>query len=199
MNAVLAVLQGFAAVHPIGAVVSFVLLRSLCVAYPPAPGLPMDLAAIGLFGPLKGFEFAEVGIMLGATVAFVVGRHARYSRVSSTTRTRLSVLASRVTRSIDPADERQQFSWWFVARLLTNPLFDPLSYAAGLGSSQFRPFFFGTLFGNVPSMGLFFLAESYAIGAGPVALAAVTAMFGLTIWGVASRWLIQPRSDEGAR
>ena len=189
MNGVLTVIDTFVTVHPTGAVVGFVVLRALCVIYPPAPGLPADLAAIRLFGPRLGFELAELGIMIGAIVAFSVARRARASVISATSRSRLSVLAARVMRSVDDEDAHDQFCWWFTVRLLTNPLFDPLSYAAGLSRGQFYPFFLGTLLGNIPSMAVFYIVASYAMAAGTKTLLATMVLFGVTIWVVASRWL----------
>jgi uncharacterized membrane protein YdjX (TVP38/TMEM64 family) len=196
MEIVLTVLHSFAVAHPIGAVVSFVLLRSLCVVYPPAPGLPMDLAAIGLFGPVVGFELAETGIMIGAAIAFAAGRRARSASPMAMSRSHLLVLADRVNRSVDPEDERQQLYWWSIVRVVTNPLFDPLSYAAGLSNSRFTPFFVGTLLGNIVSMSLFFLAETYAVATSMQMVVMVTALFVATIWYVASRWLTEAGSTH---
>jgi uncharacterized membrane protein YdjX (TVP38/TMEM64 family) len=191
-------LGDLSAAHPLGAILVFVSVRAMCVAYPPAPGLPADLFAVVLFGPTLGFALAELGIMLGASMAFGIGRRARDFVLGSSPRSRLSLLADRIQRSIDDEDETQQFCWWFNVRLLTNPLFDPLSYSAGLTHTRFRPFFLGTLLGNIPSIGLFFLAEHYAIANGALSTAAVTAGFGLIIWTIASRWLIQDESPVRA-
>jgi uncharacterized membrane protein YdjX (TVP38/TMEM64 family) len=193
VSAVFSLLHIFAISHPIGAVVGFLFARVMCVVYPPAPGLPTDLAAIGLFGLVRGFALAELGIMLGATIAFLVARHARESAGVSTRRSRLSVLAARIARSVDD-DGPQQFYAWFVIRLRTNPLFDPLSYAAGLSSARFSPFFLGTLLGNMPSIALFFVAEYFAIAAGTWTFVASTVLFGLTIWYFATRWLAESES-----
>jgi uncharacterized membrane protein YdjX (TVP38/TMEM64 family) len=158
----------------------------------------MDLAAIGLFGPAVGFELAELGIMLGATIAFAVGRGARNRDVGSPPSSHLRLLANRVNRSVEASDRRQQFCWWFVVRLLTNPLFDPLSYAGGMSRTGFGPFFFGTALGNIPSIGLFFVAERYAIAAGVQALIVVTTLFGVAIWYAGSRWLSEFESRPTA-
>jgi uncharacterized membrane protein YdjX (TVP38/TMEM64 family) len=189
VNGILTFLSSFAAAHPLGAVISFVLLRAFCVIYPPAPGLPADLAAIGLFGLSIGFELAEVGIMLGATIAFALGRCARQSVAMPMSRPHFIVLAERVGRSVDDEDSHQQFDWWFTVRLLTNPLFDPLSYAAGLTRTRFYPFFLGTLLGNIPSIAVFFVAADYGIGAGVWTLVAITGLFAVAIWYIAGRWL----------
>src|SRR5437763_946097 len=54
----------------------FSVVRSLSVVYPPAPGFPIDLLAIRLFGPVAGFVVAECGIMLGGSAAFMIARAA---------------------------------------------------------------------------------------------------------------------------
>jgi uncharacterized membrane protein YdjX (TVP38/TMEM64 family) len=193
MTSVLTLLNALAATHGVEVVIIFVIVRGLCVVCPPTPGLPIDLAAIGLFGLSTGLGLAEVGIMLGATMAFAVGRHARNS-AEGQVGSRLLVLGDRVSRSTHGEDGHNQFLWWFSVRLVTNPLFGALSYAAGLSESRFGSFFFGTFLGNVPSMSLFFLAESYAMASGVGALIVVTMLFGLIIWYVGDRWLTYPTS-----
>ena len=137
-----------------------VLVRSLSVIYPPVPGFPMDLLAIRLFGPVFGLGAAECGIMLGATVAFGVARRASptLSRALLGKWSIVRYLGERLPNGgMTPA---RQFSKWLEVRLFTNPLFDPISYLAGLTSAAFWPYFLGSLVGNLPSTALFFAAEA---------------------------------------
>lgn len=139
----------------------FVLVRSLSVIYPPAPGFPMDLVAMRLFGPAMGLLAAECGIMLGAAVAFAAARAASPSLAKRLVgRWRVfEYLRGRLPTGSMTA--RQQFSKWLEIRLWTNPLFDPICYLAGLTSVAFWPYFLASLLGNLPSTAFFFAAEAF--------------------------------------
>ena len=138
----------------------FVLVRSLSVIYPPAPGFPMDLVAIRLFGPAMGLLAAECGIMLGAAVAFAAGRAASPSLAKRLVGKWRVFEYLRGRFPIGSMTGRQQFTKWLEIRLWTNPLFDPICYLAGLTSVAFWPYFLGSLVGNLPSTALFFAAEA---------------------------------------
>lgn len=168
MGTALVALRHVTAVHQGWAVILFVILRSLSVIWPPLPGFAFDIIGIRIFGLVEGFVLAEAGIMLGASVAFVVARRVRDSLGAQKAQT----LRDREARlrdagwSIDSRDASSQFRQWFILRLLTNPLFDPISYVAGLTSARPGPYLLGSLLGNTPSMLVLYLIEDSAVPAG---------------------------------
>lgn len=173
----------------LGALIAFVLARSMSVIYPPAPGFPMDLAAIHLFGWAAGLALAECGIMLGATVAFVVARAAS-PELAERLGAKWKLVQYVEGRFPDAGTSAmQQFSAWFWIRLFTNPLFDPLSYIAGLTSVSFWPYFFGTLLGNLPSTFVFFAIESHAAGGELLGQAIIALAFCAAVIYVANLFL----------
>src|SRR2546430_1167797 len=132
MQEALRILDTLIAEHPIYCATGFIVCRSISVIIPPVPGFPMDLLAVRVFGPMTGFLLAEAGIMLGASVAFAASRTARNVMVLSPAARHLTVLTRCLRRGSDAAQDEHQIIFWLVVRLLTNPLFDSISYAAGL-------------------------------------------------------------------
>jgi uncharacterized membrane protein YdjX (TVP38/TMEM64 family) len=164
--------------HPASWVISaFIVVRSMSVIYPPVPGLPIDLLAIRLFGPVMGFAFAECGILLGGSVAFSVARVAG-PRIAERVARRWS-LAARLKELLPNAGmtPSQQFLRWFFIRLFTNPLFDPISYLSGLTSAGFWPYFLASLLGNIPTTLLLFALEALAPARSPEYTIVVVTLF----------------------
>jgi uncharacterized membrane protein YdjX (TVP38/TMEM64 family) len=188
----------FAYQHPEIAIIAFILLRSSSVIYPPIPGFPIDLIGLEVFGLWPGLELAEAGIMLGATTAFIVARGARRAFLLSRSRTvvhfrQLTDRARSPERVETPSSE---FLWWLAIRLMTNPLFDPLSYAAGLTRAAFGPYFLATFLGNLPSTLIFFLLESRVSTASWAAKLGLLLLFLAGVSLLGTRWL---NETEGAR
>jgi uncharacterized membrane protein YdjX (TVP38/TMEM64 family) len=191
-------LVAMATTHPLRASVLFVVVRSLSVVYPPIPGFPMDLLGIRLFGATRAFLLGEVGIMLGATIAFSVGRLVR-DNLPATKAQRLRELELRLETGgwlFEGADWWSEATAWGFLRLLTNPLFDPISYVAGLTGARFGPYFLGSLIGNAPSMALFYAAEKKAIAGGPFPMLVATALFIVCALHLTRRSLASRRSAQ---
>jgi uncharacterized membrane protein YdjX (TVP38/TMEM64 family) len=192
MSIALGTLQHLAAIHPIWAVMLFVVIRSISVIWPPVPGFPFDIIGIRVFGLVEGFVFAEVGIMLGAGVAFVVARRVRDSLGAKRAQT-LRQLERRLrdagwlTENDDPG---RQFRQWFTLRLLTNPLFDPISYVAGLTTVRAGPYLLGSLLGNAPSMLVLYVLEKNAVSTSAARVVLVTVSFLATAIWLARRTLV---------
>ncbi|MBI4692086.1 MAG: TVP38/TMEM64 family protein [Candidatus Terrybacteria bacterium] len=146
--------------------VLFTIIRSLAIVFPPIPGIAIDIPGILVFGWLLSFIYAEIGIMLGAMIAFWIARKFREPLVKK------FIPLQRLHEWENKLSENQKF-WALVAvRLPTNPLFDYISYAAGLTRISSIKFFLSTLIGNVPSVflvfyfgGFFFNQGIYYLGA----------------------------------
>lgn len=176
--------------HPEAGVVAFVILRSLAVIYPPVPGWPIDILGIRLFGAVFGFGLAEAGIMLGASVAFMVGRSALGLSVK---KPRWSdAIAAPLFGALGAPDDSPllTFSRWFELRLWTNPLFDPICYVAGITATPFVPYFLATLLGNIPSTAIFFMAQRQALPNGFWAVVLTAVAFLVAIWAAADHHLM---------
>lgn len=129
---------------PLIAPVIFILIRALVIIFPPIPNIAVDIPGIVIFGWVAGFIYAEIGIMLGAMVAFGIARRFREPLVKKfVSLQRLHSWESKLSGS-------QKFWTLVTIRLLTNPLSDYLNYAAGLTTIGTAKFFFSTLIGSTP-------------------------------------------------
>lgn len=55
----------------------FIIIRSLSVIFPPIPGILIDASGFFIFGWPLAFIYSEIGIMLGAIIAFLIARKFR--------------------------------------------------------------------------------------------------------------------------
>ena len=148
--------------YPLLAPILFILVRTVPIVIAPIPGILVDAIGIFVFGWAKGFILAMVGIMLGAMAAFWIGRYFREPLV------RRFASLRKVHEWEDKYSERQKFWALVFMRITTSPLFDYVSYAAGLSKISAAKFFFSTFIGTLPLVfgfyyfgGLFFSKGLY--------------------------------------
>jgi uncharacterized membrane protein YdjX (TVP38/TMEM64 family) len=170
--------------YPLIAPFLFIIIRALAIIIPPIPGIVIDLAGLLSFGWSLGFIYAETGIMFGATAAFLVARVFREPLLNR------FLFLQKLYEWERKLSEKQKF-WALVAiRLPTNPLFDIISYAAGLTTISTAKFFLSTLIGNAPSVFLIFYFGGLSFQKGPYY--AITFFVALLIL-----WLIFRKSKNG--
>jgi uncharacterized membrane protein YdjX (TVP38/TMEM64 family) len=95
------------------------------------------LTGIGavIFGAYWGFVYVWIGAMIGASVAFLIGRTLGREFAASLVGDRL--------RKYDDAIERNGFAAVLYLRLIYFP-FTPMNFGMGLTKVRFRDYFFGT-------------------------------------------------------
>jgi uncharacterized membrane protein YdjX (TVP38/TMEM64 family) len=191
-------LQEMVVTNPLRAMLLFVLIRSMSVIWPPLPGFPFDILAVCLFGLARGLLLGEAGVMLGAVVAFAIARRVRASLGvgRSLTLRRLEAWLSGAGWLSNDAEPRRQFHQWFVLRLVTNPLFDPISYVAGLTEARTGPYLLGSFLGNMPSMFLFYVLEDEVARVAQNWSIVVTVAFLVTVIWLAHHVLAAPRPRD---
>jgi uncharacterized membrane protein YdjX (TVP38/TMEM64 family) len=106
------------------------------------PGAPITLAAGALFGPLLGAAYSLVGATGGATLAFLLARHAGADWVERRAKGRLGQLKAGVEAE----------GWRFVAFVRLVPLFpfNLLNYALGLTRIRLAEYVLATLLCMIP-------------------------------------------------
>ena len=143
-------LQGLSIESPVLVPFVFIIARAFAIIFAPIPGTVIDVPGILVFGWFGAFVYAEIGIMLGAMTAFYIARKFREPLVKR------FVSLQKLEIWEEKFSEDQKFWGLVLLRLPTAPLFDYISYAAGLTKLSPVKFFFSTLFGNVPTVFLFF-------------------------------------------
>jgi len=133
--------------YPLLAPLIFIIIRSLGVIFPPIPGIILDAVGIYFFGWKLGFVYAEIGVVGGAMVAFLIARRCREPVV------RRFVTLQKLHAWEDTVSERKKF-WSLVGlRLITGPLlFDYVNYVAGLTKINPLKFLVTTIIGSLPVM-----------------------------------------------
>jgi uncharacterized membrane protein YdjX (TVP38/TMEM64 family) len=99
------------------------------------PGSVLTGLGAVIFGAYWGFVYVWIGAMIGASVAFFIGRTLGREFAASLVGDRL--------RKYDDAIERNGFAAVLYLRLIYFP-FTPLNFGMGLTRVRFRDYFFGT-------------------------------------------------------
>ncbi|GAB6906453.1 hypothetical protein JCM12296A_22880 [Desulfosarcina cetonica] len=99
------------------------------------PGTLLTALGAALFGPYWGFAVAWIGAMLGASLAFLIGRYLGRDFAAS-------LIGGRLKR-FDDAIARNGFATVLYLRLVYFP-FTPMNFGMGLTNVRFRDYFSGT-------------------------------------------------------
>jgi uncharacterized membrane protein YdjX (TVP38/TMEM64 family) len=104
------------------------------------PGTVLTTLGAAIFGPYLGFVYVWTGAMLGATLAFFIGRYLGRDFAASLVGDRL--------KKYDDGIEREGFATVLYLRLIYFP-FSPLNFGMGLTKVRFRDYFLGTALGII--------------------------------------------------
>jgi uncharacterized membrane protein YdjX (TVP38/TMEM64 family) len=104
------------------------------------PGTLLTALGAAIFGPYKGFVYVWIGAMVGASVAFSIGRTLGREFAASLIGGRL--------KKYDDAIERNGFATVLYLRLIYFP-FTPMNFGMGLTKVRFSDYLFGTGFGII--------------------------------------------------
>ncbi|MEK7570308.1 MAG: VTT domain-containing protein [Patescibacteria group bacterium] len=136
------------------AVPALIGLRTLSIVIPPIQGWAIDAVAIVRLGWWQGLIVCEIGVLAGTSIAFFLAREFRAKLLSAKTNTKIDRLAKRFP-------EMETFWGLLVLRLLTNPLFDIISYAAGCTKISYAKFITASFLSTIPSMfAVFYFGQS---------------------------------------
>jgi uncharacterized membrane protein YdjX (TVP38/TMEM64 family) len=102
------------------------------------PGTLLTALGAALFGPYWGFVYVWIGAMIGASLAFLIGRHLGRDFAAS-------LIGDRLKR-YDEAIEKNGFTAVLYLRLVYFP-FTPMNFGMGLTRVRFWDYFSGTAFG----------------------------------------------------
>lgn len=102
------------------------------------PGTLLAVIGAALFGPYLGFVYVWIGAMIGATLAFLIGRYLGRDLAAS--------LIGDKLKKYDQAIERHGFATVLYLRLIYFP-FNLMNFGMGLTGVRFRDYFFGTALG----------------------------------------------------
>ena len=154
------------------AAVSFFLMVFQSVAAP-LPAFVITLANANLFGWWRGALLSWSSAMAGAALCFYIARIlGRGAAEKLTSRAGL--------KSIDAFFERYGAHSILIARLLPFVSFDLVSYAAGLTSMKFWPFFVATGIGQTPATLVYSYVGGMLTGGARTLITGLLLLFALT-------------------
>jgi uncharacterized membrane protein YdjX (TVP38/TMEM64 family) len=132
--------------YSIIAPILFIIIRAGAIVFPPIPGIIIDLVGISIFPWFLGFLYGEIGVVLGALIAFWIARYLRKPLLKR------FVSLEKLELWEKKLSGEQEF-WVLVGlRLFFNPLFDYVSYAAGLTRISTGKYLLTTILGTLPTM-----------------------------------------------
>ena len=170
------------------AAVSFFLMIFQSVAAP-LPAFIITLANANLFGWWKGAILSWSSAMAGAAICFYIARIlGRDTAERLTSKTGL--------QSIDDFFSRYGTHSILIARLLPFISFDLVSYAAGLTSMKFLPFFIATGIGQLPATIVYSYVGGMLTGGAQMLMTGLLLLFALSAVIVMMRKMYRERKKN---
>lgn len=156
------------------AVVLYALAYGACTAaFVPRPLL--NLAAGALFGSQAGLVSALAGTVLGAGIAFALGRLLGQEALRP-------LLRGRVMRTADSQLSRHGFRSMLAIRLFPGIPFAAANYCAAISRMGYTPFLLATALGSIPNTAAYVVAGSRA--GSPTSPAFLVAMGFIVVTGL---------------
>ena len=140
-------------IGPFGPLV-IILFTAVSQIFAPLPGSPAIIVSLAVFGWYQTRFYAYIGSLISAAVSFHIAR--KYGR------NWVRKLAGK--NSMDEIDEFASVEGTealIIGRLLGFPLYDYISYAAGLTTMPFKKYYFITIvFGGIANFGFMLLFKN---------------------------------------
>ena len=172
------------------AAVSFLLMVFQSIVAP-LPAFLITFANANLFGWWRGAILSWSSAMAGAAVCFYIARILGRDVVEK--------LSSKTgLRSIDAFFERHGTQSILIARLLPFISFDIVSYAAGLTSIDFWPFFIATGVGQLPATIVYSYVGGMLTGGAKLLVTGLLILFALSILVVLLKQVYTERKKRSA-
>lgn len=158
--------------YPLIAPAIFVIARAVPIVVAPIPGILVDLVGLYFFEWWFGLILAEIAILVGSSLVFIISRKFREPLLKR------FLSLQKLHQWEDSYSERQKFWGLVFIRLTTSPMFDYISYAAGLTKIKFGKYLTTTFIGTMPLMfGIYYFGGIF-IDKGPYIIAGGTAIIG---------------------
>lgn len=149
----------------------FIILNIATIIFSPLTSFPLWIASLSLYGYFPTVIYVIISNSGGSVINFYLAR--RFGRPL------VEKLAGKdLIKKIDEFAEIAGYDTLFVARLFGGATNDYISYAAGLTSMRFKPYFLISLFINIPSIFINLLLLRKAIALNPFFIA----LFGAWIY-----------------
>ena len=157
---------------------TLVVLKASTMVFAPLSGSPLYPLAGAIFGPVYGFLYIMLGDMLGAALSFALSRFFGRGVIARLLSRGNLVFLETVLSYIGT------IKGFIIARIIFSPVPEVVSYAAGLTSLPFVPFFIiHSLIGTIPAGLLVWFCSSISLAQSPLGLSAIL-LIGSIVMGV---------------
>ena len=176
-------IQHFVVSYPLIAPLIIILLKMAAIIFPPLTGSIIGLSGISLFGWWQALIYDSIGTMGGAVVAFLIARKFRGRLVA------WFIPLKKMEQLEKRLPENLSFWAFVLMRLPTEPVFDFLSYAAGLTRMSFWRYFFATILGSFPIKFLIFYFGGITFSKGVYLITILLVLLGIiSVWFKKSKY-----------
>jgi uncharacterized membrane protein YdjX (TVP38/TMEM64 family) len=145
-----AIIQNYLELNIALAPVISIILRAVVVVVAPIPGTLVDLMNLTIFSRIDGFIYSQIGLTIGACANFWIARYFREPAV------RRFVSLEKIDIWEKRINEKTGFWGWLFIRFATAPIYDYISYIAGLTKMSFGRYFVGTFISTLPIFAAFY-------------------------------------------
>jgi len=146
-------LTAFVKKYPLAAPIFIICWRTLSTVVPPVPGGIVSLALLPILGWWQSFIYASIGVLIGTSTAFFLARKYREPLAQK------FVPLKQLQNWEQKFNNRTKF-WGFLGlRILTAPVFDFVSYIAGVSKISFRTFIIANSLALIPDALLYYVGE----------------------------------------
>lgn len=134
----------FTVSYPLFAPIIIIFWRIIAIIIPPLPGGVLSFAFVPIIGWFGAYVYGEIGVVVGATLAFFIARKFREP-----------VAAKFVPIQIlytweDKLSKKQEFFAFLGLRIAAASVMDFISYGAGLSKISYRKFILATVIAELP-------------------------------------------------
>ena len=158
----------------------------------PLPAFLITFANANLFGWWQGAILSWSSAMLGACICFFISRILGRDIVGKLT-------SKAGLENVDGFFEKHGRNSILIARLLPFMSFDLVSYAAGLTSMTFLPFFIATGIGQLPATIIYSYVGGMLTGGAQLLVTGLLILFALSIFVMLIRNIFKSKESEKAK
>lgn len=136
--------------------ITLIIIKIVGIIWPPIPGGIITLGSIPLIGWLWSYAADFIGTILGASLAYILGKHYGYKFLNK-------ILHEKMVEKIKyiKLKNHKEIETTIMLRLLGGgALMEALSYGAGLIGIQYKNFLFGLVITHIVLLPGFYLAQT---------------------------------------
>lgn len=143
----------FTTKYPLFAPLFIIGWRIIAIVIPPLPGGVLSFAFVPIIGWLGAYIYGEIGVIIGASMAFYIGRLFREPVLKK------FIPLKTLHEWEGRLSKRQEFITFLGIRLAGASVMDFISYAAGLSKISYKKFIAATIIAELPIAIWYFLGE----------------------------------------